>query len=208
MVNGMSLMKQVMVSMLAVLIAALLAVTNAGCSDASEGALQPGFAAAVADGLPVENDGDTLANASEPDDPEKPDEPVEPEGQVAATPDDGGTPDAQDPNAGKTWHGPWDEQVLVSAAWTEEIYHPVTYTTVHHPETGHSGTRCNTCYMEISGFAMQHLRDNPACIGYTTGFYFVDSPAWDEQVVASAAWTEYISHPAVYRTVHHDGYWE
>jgi len=62
--------------------------------------------------------------------------------------------------------------------------------------------------MEISGFAMQHLRDNPACIGYTTGFYFIDSPAWDEQVVVSSAWTEYINHPAVYRTVHHDGYWE
>jgi len=193
--------------MLAVLIAALLAVTNAGCSDVSEGALQPGFASAVADGLSAENDDDTLANASEPDDPEEPDEPVEPEGQVATTPDDGGTPESQDPNSGKTWHGPWDEQVLVSAAWTEEVYHPATYTTVHHPETGHHGSRCNTCGVEITGAAPEHLM-NTGHASYTNMYWFIDSPAWDEHVVSSAAWTEYINHPAVYRTVHHDGYWD
>jgi len=202
-----SLIKRVMVPMLAVLIAALLAATTTGCSDASEGALQPGFASAVADGLPAEND-DNLANASEPDDPEEPNEPVEPEEQEAMVPDDGGTPEAQDPNAGKTWHEPWDEQVLVSAAWTEEVYHPATYTTVHHPEVGHYGSRCNQCGMEITGFAEQHMHERaPLCWSYSSS-YFVDSPAWDEQVVSSAAWTEYINHPAVYKTVHHYGYWE
>jgi len=204
-----SLMERVTVFMLAVLTAAMLVAPLAGCSDTSEGALQPGFASAVADGLPAENDDDTLANASEPDDPEKLDEHVEPEGQEAVVPDGGGTPEAQDPNAGKTWHVPWDEQVLVSAAWTEEVYHPATYTTVHHPKSGHHGSRCNQCGMEITGQIHQHYDARwPNCWSYTNMYWFVDSPAWDEQVVASAAWTEYISHPAVYRTVHHDGYWE
>jgi len=202
-------MKRMMVSMLAVLIAALLAVTNAGCSDASEGALQPGFASAVADGLSTAEDNDNLAETSVPKDMEEPDKPDEPDKLETTAPDDGGTPEAQDPNAGKTWHGPWDEQVLVSAAWTEEVYHPATYTMVHHPETGHHGSRCNQCGMEITGFPEQHMHERaPLCWSYTNMYWFVDSTAWDEQLVASAAWTEYISHPAVYRTVHHDGYWE
>jgi len=114
----------------------------------------------------------------------------------------------KDPTDKRVWHEPWDEQVLVSGAWTEEIYHPAVYTTVHHPEISHGGIVCNQCGMEITGFAEKHVLDNfPACTGYHTGV-IVDSPAWDEQVLVSAAWTEYVSHPAVYRTVHHDGWWE
>ena len=33
-------------------------------------------------------------------------------------------------------------------------------------------------------------------------------PAWDGQVLVSAAWDETVHHPAVYKTVHHDGYWQ
>jgi len=121
----------------------------------------------------------------------------------------GGGEDSQpkDPTDKRVWHEPWDEQVLVSAAWTEEIYHPAVYTTVHHPEQGHVGSICNTCGIEVTGYGNQHLLDTGHS-SFTSYHWFVDSPEWDEQVLTSAAWTEYISHPAVYRTVHHDGWWE
>ena len=113
-----------------------------------------------------------------------------------------------DPNAGKTWHPPWDEQVLVTAAWTETINHPAVYTTVNHPEVAHWGNRCNTCGAEISGFAAQHLEESLYCESYTNNYKFIDSPAWIEQVLVTPAWTETINHPAIYRTIHHEGYWE
>ena len=204
-----ALLRHALVTALTVFVAILVAAPIVGCSDASEGAVQPGYAAEFAEGLPAAEDGDILANSSDPEDLEKPDELDKQGKQEAAVHEEGGTTGVQDPNAGKTWHGPWEEQVLISAAWTEEVYHAATYTTVHHPEVGHHGSRCNQCGMEITGFASQHLLDRmPLCWSYTNMYWFIDSPAWDEQVIASAAWMEYINHPAVYRTVHHDGYWE
>ena len=119
------------------------------------------------------------------------------------------TTEPADPHAGQTWHEPWDEQVMVSGAWTEYIEHPAVYQTVHHNAVGHYGDRCNQCGREITGYAPQHLEDNvPNCWSYTNYYWFVDSPAWDEQVLVSGAWTESIYHPATYKTIHHEGYWE
>ena len=113
-----------------------------------------------------------------------------------------------DPHAGQTWHPAWDESVLVRAAWTEYVNHPAVYNTVYHPEIAHWGNRCNQCGAEISGFASQHISESDNCWSYTNNYKFIDSPAWDETVVVSQAWTEEIYHPAEYRNVHHEGYWE
>ena len=116
---------------------------------------------------------------------------------------------SSDPHAGQTWHPAWDETVLVRAAWTEYVTHPAVYNTVHHSEAAHWGARCNQCGADISGYASQHLLDNaPSCYSYTTNYKFIDQAAWDESVLVSSAWTEEIYHPAEYRNIHHEGYWE
>jgi len=121
----------------------------------------------------------------------------------------GGSTYDSDDGLQRVWHDPWDEQVLVSAAWTEELYHPVVYTTVHHQAAGHYGSRCSQCKEEVTGRLAEHYDDPTVpCWSYTNMYWFIDSPEWYEQVLVSAAWTEYVSHPAVYRTVHHDGWWE
>ena len=121
----------------------------------------------------------------------------------------GGSNYASDDGMQRVWHEPWDEQVLVSAAWVEEIYHPAVYSTVHHQEAGHYGSRCNQCEQDITYFESDHIKERwPLCWSYTNMYWFIDSPEWYEQVLSSAAWTEYINHPAVYRTEHHDGWWE
>jgi len=185
----------------------LLATLLFGCSSVSEGAVT----AAVSNAQSVDLSEISIIDLADPLDQEDLDNTAAADIDDELSEEDlasSVTLDDQDPNAGKTWHGPWDEQVLVSAAWTEEVYHAATYTTVHHSEVGHHGSRCNQCGMDITGFASQHMHERaPLCWSYSSS-YFVDSPEWDEQVVASAAWTEYINHPAVYRTVHHDGYWE
>ncbi|MCL1847710.1 MAG: hypothetical protein FWF91_07100 [Coriobacteriia bacterium] len=88
----------------------------------------------------------------------------------------------------KVWH----------EGWTEVIHHPAEYEEVWHPEEGHYGSLCNTCGAEISGFAAQHLLDSGHS-SYRTDVYFIDSPAWIENVLVKAAWDETIEHP---------GYWE
>jgi len=111
-----------------------------------------------------------------------------------------------DPNAGKVWHNGYWEHRLVRNAWTEEIYHEAVYNTVHHNETGHYGSRCNTCGADITGFAVDHLEETGHA-SYRSA-WFVDSPAWDEQVLVSGAWTEYRYHDAEYQDIWHEGYWE
>ena len=203
--NGMQLLWIKPMVLLAVALV-LLATLLFGCSDVSEGAVST----AASSVLSVDLSSIGVVDLDDPPDLEEQDDTAAADIDDELSEEDlasSVTLDDQDPNTDKTWHGPWDEQVLVSAAWTEEVYHPATYTTIHHPEIAHGGLVCNTCGIEVTGFAVQHLRDSKSCSGYHTGV-IIDSPAWDEQVVASAAWTEYISHPAVYRTVHHDGYWE
>ena len=207
MLNGMHLLWIKPMVLLAVALM-LLATLLFGCSDVSEGAVST----AASSVLSVDLSSIGVVDLADPFDQEDQDD------TAAADIDDELSEEDlassvtlvdQDPNAGKTWHGPWDEQVLVSAVWTEEVYHPASYTTVHHPEVGRFGSRCNQCGMEITGFVNQHMHESGTqCWSSTNMYWFVDSPAWNEQVVASAAWTEYIRHPAVYRTVHHDGYWE
>jgi len=120
--------------------------------------------------------------------PDKPDEPA-------------------DLHAGQTWHEPWEEQVW-HAGWTEQIWHDGYYTTEHHNATGHYGDRCNQCGADITGFAGQHLLDNmPNCWSYTNYYWFVDSPAWTEQIWHDG-WYTYIDHPGYWMTVPHEGYWE
>jgi len=109
---------------------------------------------------------------------------------------------------GQVWHPAWDEWVVVGYYETRYIEHPATYKEVFHPEVGHYGTVCNTCGAELGpGEGPQHLVDNLHA-SYRTA-YIVDSPAWIEYVLVTAAWIEAVqvwidtSH-----WVRHEGYWQ
>ena len=108
----------------------------------------------------------------------------------------GGQP--SDPNAGRTWHPPWDEWVE-SGYWdTQYIEHPALY-----GERAVYGTRCNECGFTIQGRIMPHMEASEH-FGYSTGVQI-----GTERYLAQEAWTEEkqvwvdTSH-----TVHHPGYWE
>jgi hypothetical protein len=104
----------------------------------------------------------------------------------------GGGAKPTDPHAGKTWHAPWEEQVLVTAAWDEIIYHEaegyygaVAYDGTPIPETLAGNGDALADWLDLHGG------------GYWTGKWIQTKPAWNET----------IHHPAVYKTVHHEGYW-
>jgi len=103
----------------------------------------------------------------------------------------GGSSTPVDPNAGKTWHEPWDEQVWVDTSHMESV---LVY------QTGHYGARCNTCGAELGPgtAAPQHLIDTGHA-SYSTDVWFVDVPThYEDRWVEEGHW----------QTIHHDGYWE
>jgi hypothetical protein len=106
---------------------------------------------------------------------------------------DNGATAPTDPNAGKTWVKPWDEYV-------KDGY----YKTTEHPaEYGYRdvyGSVCNDCGANITGHAMQHLKETHHS-GYHEGIVgkekYLIKDAWAEKVwVDTSHW------------VHHDGYWK
>ena len=110
-------------------------------------------------------------------------------------------------SSASVWHPAWDETVLVSAAWDEVLYHPAEYETVIHPAVFRDVSQCNFCGMEITGFASDHLMASADCGSYST-FWDLVSPTRFENVLVREAWSETIHHPAIYRTIHHEGYWQ
>lgn len=128
------------------------------------------------------------------------------------------------------------ENVLVTEAWDEVVHHEAeyktvhheaeykhheaVYETVHHPEEGHYEIRtiCNTCGMDISGWAVKHLQESKFCMGYRDQeIWIVDKPAWDEQVLVKEAWDELIKEAwdeqvlvkeAWDETIHHEAIYE
>lgn len=128
------------------------------------------------------------------------------------------------------------ESVLVTEAWDEVVHHEAeyetvhheaeykhhdaVYETVHHPEEGHYEIRtiCNTCGMDISGWAVKHLQESKFCMGYgDREIWIVDKAAWDEQVLVKEAWDELIKEAwdeqvlvkeAYDETIHHEAVYE
>lgn len=128
------------------------------------------------------------------------------------------------------------ENVLVTEAWDEVVHHEAeyktvhheaeykhheaVYETVHHPEEGHYEIRtiCNTCGMDISGWAVKHLQESKFCMGYRDQeIWIVDKAAWDEQVLVKEAWDELIKEAwdeqvlvkeAWDETIHHEAIYE
>ena len=95
----------------------------------------------------------------------------------------------------------WDEVIHHEAEYktvhheAEYKHHDAVYDTVHHPEEGHYEIRtiCNTCGMDISGWAVKHLQESKFCMGYgDREIWIVDKAAWDEQVLVKEAWDELI----------------
>ena len=125
----------------------------------------------------------------------------------------------------------WTEKkwIVDKEAWTEEVKHPAetedkwvvdkeAWTeTINHPEEGHLEIRtiCHNCGADISGFAVQHLKENAknGCLSYgDREVWMVDKPAWTETinhpeeghtetVVTKPAWTEKVEHPE-------EGHWK
>ena len=131
------------------------------------------------------------------------------------------------------------ENVLVTEAWDEVVHHEAeyktvhheaeykhhdaVYETVHHPEEGHYEIRtiCNNCGADISGHAVEHMGsfiNGNYCLGYgDKEIWFVDKPAWDEQVLVKEAWDELIKEAwdeqvlvkeAYDETIHHEAVYE
>jgi hypothetical protein len=114
-------------------------------------------------------------------------------GNSSSDKNDNGVTAPTDPNAGKTWVKPWDEYV-------KDGY----YKTTEHPaEYGYRdvyGSVCNDCGANITGHAMQHLKET-----HHSGYH--EGVVGKEKYLIKDAWTEKVwvdtSH-----WVHHDGYWK
>ncbi|MDR0346749.1 MAG: hypothetical protein LBH56_00010 [Coriobacteriales bacterium] len=97
-----------------------------------------------------------------------------------------------EPASQGTWHEPWDEQVLlraaydeqvlISAAWTEQVPHPAEYAPIIYDEDPETGE-----LIPVGGGELIN-------------------EAWVEDIFHPAVY-DTVHHPAEYTTVHHEGYW-
>ena len=173
---------------------------------------------------------DDKKNGEDKDDPEKdpdkdPDKDLKNDPNGEDPKDDPDKDPKKDPNengengnkgngeTSQVWHPAWDEWVVSGYYETRYIEHPATYKEVIHPAQGYYAAVCNTCGA-IFGPGSDpsapgwHLI-NTGHDSYKTGVWIVTSPAWVEQVLVTAAWTEAVqvwidtSH-----WVRHEGYWQ